>query len=61
MSVKLAGLVLAGSVLVMAGAAALPAVAQDSGPISPQRMSDIVREIASDAYQGRAPGGPARR
>jgi Zn-dependent M28 family amino/carboxypeptidase len=30
--------------------------AGNSGPISPQRMSAIVREIASDAYQGRAPG-----
>lgn len=53
MRVRVLGLALA-----MTGAAALQAQAQDSGPISPQRMSDIVREIASDAYQGRAPGGP---
>ncbi|THD75332.1 MAG: M20/M25/M40 family metallo-hydrolase [Phenylobacterium sp.] len=32
--------------------------AQDAGPISPRRMSAVVKEIASDAYQGRAPGTP---
>jgi Zn-dependent M28 family amino/carboxypeptidase len=47
-----------GLALALLGAGALQARAQDAGPISPQRMSDVVREIASDAYQGRAPGGP---
>jgi Zn-dependent M28 family amino/carboxypeptidase len=35
--------------------AALPAVAQQ---ISAQRLSDITRELASEPYSGRAPGGP---
>ena len=35
--------------------AALPAAAQD---ISAQRLSDITRELASEPYFGRAPGGP---
>jgi Zn-dependent M28 family amino/carboxypeptidase len=38
--------------------AAGAAHAQASGPISPDRMSGIVKEIASDAYQGRSPGTP---
>ncbi len=29
-----------------------------AGPISPQRMSDAVREMASDRFAGRAPGTP---
>jgi Zn-dependent M28 family amino/carboxypeptidase len=33
------------------------AVAQDSGPIDPARLSDITRELASDRFAGRAPGG----
>ena len=32
--------------------------AQGAGPISPARMSAIVKEIASDPYQGRSPGTP---
>ncbi len=44
-------------------AAALPATAQDtSAPaISAQRLSDMTRELASDAYAGRAPGGPGEQ
>lgn len=34
---------------------AMPAAAQD---ISPQRMSDDVRVLASDAFEGRGPGTP---
>src|SRR6478736_175379 len=37
---------------------AAPAFAQSSAPIDPARMSAIVKELASDAYQGRAPGTP---
>jgi Zn-dependent M28 family amino/carboxypeptidase len=44
--------------LALALATAGLAHAQDSGPISPARMNTIVKEIASDAYQGRAPGTP---
>jgi len=35
-----------------------PAAAQNSGPISAQRLSDMTRELASEPYAGRAPGGP---
>jgi hypothetical protein len=35
-----------------------PAAAQTSGPIDPARLSAIVKELASEHYQGRAPGGP---
>ncbi|MFN3585429.1 M28 family metallopeptidase [Phenylobacterium sp.] len=41
--------------------AATPAFAQDKGPISAQRISDITRELASDPYAGRAPGGPGEQ
>lgn len=34
------------------------ALAQDSGPIDPARLSSITRTLASDAFQGRAPGSP---
>ena len=44
--------------LALALATAGLAHAQDSGPISPARMNATVKEIASDAYQGRAPGTP---
>jgi Zn-dependent M28 family amino/carboxypeptidase len=37
---------------------ALPAAAQE---ISAQRLSDITRELASEAYFGRAPGGPGEQ
>jgi hypothetical protein len=30
------------------------------GPVTPAELSATVKEIASDAYQGRAPGTPAR-
>ena len=46
------------AICTLAGAAAAQTSTVDTGPISPGRMSDIVREIASDAYQGRAPGTP---
>jgi len=32
--------------------------AQDSGPIEPARLSQIVKVLASDELMGRAPGGP---
>ena len=41
--------------------AATPAHAQHASPISAQRLSDITRELASDAYAGRAPGGPGEQ
>ncbi|MBW8813012.1 MAG: M20/M25/M40 family metallo-hydrolase [Caulobacterales bacterium] len=42
--------------------AALPAAAQDrAAPVSAQRMSDVTRELASDPYFGRAPGGPGEQ
>ena len=40
--------------------AALPALAQD-GPISAQRLSDMTRELASEPYAGRGPGGPGEQ
>jgi Zn-dependent M28 family amino/carboxypeptidase len=36
---------------------ATPLAAQ-SGPIDPQRMSDVVKTLAADDFQGRAPGTP---
>jgi len=41
--------------------AASPAAADGAGPISAQRISDITRELASDPYAGRAPGGPGEQ
>jgi len=38
--------------------AVFPATAQE---ISAQRLSDMTRELASDAYAGRAPGGPGEQ
>lgn len=40
---------------------ACPAGAQDAGPIDPQRLSEVTRELASDRYFGRAPGGPGEQ
>ena len=40
------------------GASATAAFAQDTGPISAQRMSQDIRILASDSFQGRAPGTP---
>lgn len=51
-----AALLALASGLILASAAA-PAQAQDSGPIDPARLSDITRELASDRFAGRAPGG----
>jgi len=34
------------------------ALAQDAGPIDPARLSSITRTLASDEFQGRAPGSP---
>ena len=34
------------------------ALAQDTGPISAQRMSDVIKTIGSDGFQGRSPGTP---
>jgi Zn-dependent M28 family amino/carboxypeptidase len=39
-------------------AASTAALAQGAGPISPQRMSQEIKVLASDAFQGRAPGTP---
>ncbi|HET7576368.1 MAG TPA: M28 family metallopeptidase [Sphingomicrobium sp.] len=36
----------------------IPAIAQDMGPFSPQRLSDIDKYISTDAFEGR---GPATR
>jgi Zn-dependent M28 family amino/carboxypeptidase len=41
-----------------AGTANAQGPATNAGPISAQRMNAIVKEIASDAYQGRSPGTP---
>ena len=38
-----------------------PAAAQNSGPISAQRLSEMTRELASEPYAGRAPGGPGEQ
>ena len=35
-----------------------PALAQDVGPISGERMSGIAKVLASDDFEGRAPGTP---
>jgi Zn-dependent M28 family amino/carboxypeptidase len=35
--------------------------AQDSGPIDPVRLSQIVKVLASDEFAGRAPGGPGEK
>ena len=40
---------------------ALPAAAREAGPISAQRLSDITRELASEPYAGRGPGGPGEQ
>ncbi len=37
---------------------ATTAHAQSSGPIDPARLSDIVKTMASDAFEGRSPGSP---
>ena len=50
----LASLVLTGSAL----APAMAAPRAGSGPISPQRLSAAVKTMASDRFQGRAPGTP---
>ena len=49
-------IILAAALALLAAGAAL---AQDAGPISAQRMSDVVKVIASDAFEGRSPGTPA--
>jgi Zn-dependent M28 family amino/carboxypeptidase len=38
--------------------ALLVTLAAGSGPIDPQRLSEIVKILASDAFEGRAPGSP---
>ncbi len=40
----------------LAAAMAGPAIAADSSVIDPQRLSDAVRVLASDEFEGRAPG-----
>ena len=49
------------SALAVVTIAATPAHTQPASPISAQRLSDITRELASDAYAGRAPGGPGEQ
>jgi len=49
-------LVTAGAMI--ASMAALSAAARDTGPISGERLSEITRVLASDEYEGRAPGTP---
>jgi Zn-dependent M28 family amino/carboxypeptidase len=36
----------------------VPALAEDAGPISGERMSGIAKVLASDEFEGRAPGTP---
>jgi Zn-dependent M28 family amino/carboxypeptidase len=43
---------------VLMATSASAAGAQGSGPIDPQRLSDIVKTLASDDFEGRAPGTP---
>lgn len=43
-------------ILLAAAALARPALAQSSGPIDPARLSATVKDLASDALQGRGPG-----
>lgn len=52
---KLPALTLAA--VLMAGAAQ----AQTSGPIDPARLSEIVKVMASDAFEGRSPGSPGEQ
>ena len=52
---KLPALTLAA--VLMAGAAQ----AQTSGPIDPARLSEIVKQLASDAFEGRSPGSPGEQ
>lgn len=56
-------LIVAAALLVAAPAAPVLAreATADTGPISAQRISDITRELASDSYFGRAPGGPGEQ
>ena len=44
--------------LLVVAALAQPALAQSSGPIDPARLSATVKDLASDALQGRGPGTP---
>lgn len=41
--------------------AALPAAAQEAGPISAERLSEMTRVMAGDDFAGRAPGGPGEQ
>ena len=43
-------------ILLAAAALAQPAFAQSSGPIEAARLSATVKDLASDALQGRGPG-----
>ena len=48
----------AAAVSAVALMAAGAAFAQDTGPISAQRMSEVIKTIGSDGFQGRSPGTP---
>ncbi|HWA61907.1 MAG TPA: peptidase M20, partial [Caulobacteraceae bacterium] len=52
------GLVALGLAAILVGSTAAAPAPVETGPIGPARMSAIVREIASDAYEGRSPGTP---
>src|SRR5690242_21825504 len=45
--------------LVCLFAACSALAAQTSGPIDPEQLSQTVKVLASDAFEGRAPGTPA--
>ena len=47
-----------GLIVVMAVLASFPAAAESLSPINPERMSATAKTLASDAFQGRAPGTP---
>ena len=48
-------------IALMCGLFAETALAQPAPAISAQRLSDITRELASEPYAGRAPGGPGEQ
>jgi hypothetical protein len=47
-----------GPIVATAVLASLPVTGESLSPINPTRMSATVKTLASDAFQGRAPGTP---